>query len=76
MNELKECKECHECIKGDDEIVELDNGNLYHQDCCDVFPVQFGVMIGGDYKGNSDDGVQTAYTVLHFGEYIDEEDAE
>ena len=71
MRKLIHCKECREPIKWNEEIIRTEDGDVYHEDCCHVFPIRYGVMVDEDYKGNSDDRPQLACTLLHFDEYID-----
>ena len=76
MRELIHCEECREPIIWDDDIIQTEDGDVYHEDCCAVFPIRYGVMVGDDYKGNSDDEPQTAFLMLDDGEYIDIEESE
>lgn len=39
-----------------------------------MFPIRYGVMVGDDYKGNSDDEPSIACALLDHGEYIDIEE--
>lgn len=69
--EIKKCEECQELIRWNEEIIETENGNIYHEDCCTVFPIRYGILVGDDYKGNSDDGINMACVMLNYGEYVD-----
>lgn len=53
MSKIRYCEECTEPIKWDDDIIRLENGDLYHEECCSLFPYEFVVMVGHDYKGNT-----------------------
>lgn len=76
MRELRHCKQCHEPIVWDDEIIRTDDGDLYHENCCSIFPIRYGVMVDSEYKGNTDDSTQIACLMLDDGEYIDIEESE
>ena len=67
MSKIRYCEECTEPIKWDDNIVQTEDGDLYHEDCCFVFPIRYGVVVGDDYKGNAEEDVQTACTILDDG---------
>ena len=76
MSKLIHCEECHEPIVWDDEIIQTEDGDIYHENCCFCFPIRYGVMVGDDYKGNSDDGPLMACLMLDDGRYIDIEERE
>ena len=74
MSKIRYFEECTEPIKWDDDIVRLENGDIYHDDCCAIFPYEFVVMVGHDYKGNTENEALTACVILDDGEYIDIEE--
>ena len=71
MNKIRYCEECTEPIKWNDKIIRLENGDLYHEDCCSIFPYEFVVMVGDDYKGNTENEAEVACAILDDDEYID-----
>lgn len=76
MSKLIHCEECREPIEWDDDIIRTECGSIYHEGCCTVFPIRYGVMVGDDYKGNSDDRPSIACALLSHGEYIDIKECE
>ena len=76
MSELIHCEECRDPIEWDDDIIRTEYGDIYHEGCCTMFPIKYGVMVGDDYKGNSDDGPLMACLMLDDGRYIDIEERE
>ena len=76
MSKIRYCEECNEPIRWDEEIVETEDGDLYHEDCCSIFPIRYGVMVGDNYKGNAENESEIACVVLDDGEYIDIEERE
>lgn len=71
MSKFKKCEECQELIRWNEDIIATEDGDIYHKDCCTIFPIQYGVMVGEDYKGNSDDGINMACVMLNYGDYVD-----
>lgn len=71
MSKMRHCKGCKAPIVWDAEIIQTEDGDIYHEDCCFCFPIQYGVMVDDVYKGNSEYGPQTAFLLLDSEEYID-----
>lgn len=76
MSKIRYCEECNEPIRWDEEIVQTEDGDLYREDCCCIFPIRYGVMVGDNYKGNTENESEIACSILDYGEYIDSEERE
>ncbi len=71
---MKKCDECGEVFEWDDSVIHVEEKDeIYHSECVNVFPIAYGVMISGDWIGETEceNGV-AAFEVLREGEYREE----
>ncbi len=70
---MKKCLACHETIKEFDGIIQTEDGDVYHEECCTVLAQAYSVYVDGDYVGETTEEALDAWWLLSDSEYEVEE---
>ncbi|WP_373782209.1 hypothetical protein [Jeotgalibaca porci] len=66
---MKKCEACGEHIEEYDKIILTDDGEVYHEDCCDIYNRGYVVYVDECFVGETEDGATDAWVLLGKDQY-------
>lgn len=66
---MRKCVSCGEHVEKYDNIIITDDGEVYHEECCDIYSMGYAIYSNGCFVGETGDKAMKAWFLLGEDEY-------